>query len=122
MVRHGRRTLLLDPTLKELFERPARHPDSGYTFPSGSATLALVVLLALLATVPAGRRWPIACLGAVFVVVQGIALVAAGWHYPSDVLAGWCAATAWAALVWLVASTRLRESALTDGSAQAGTR
>jgi membrane-associated phospholipid phosphatase len=109
--------LLLDPALKALFERPALNPNSsGYSFPSGTAMISVAVLIGLLATVPAGRRRLVALLGALFLVAQGVVLVASAWHYPSDVLAGWCAATVWAALVWLVAFAGPRGTAVARSS------
>ena len=98
--------IVLDPALKALFERPSRNLDStAYSFPSGTAMLTVAILLALLATLPAGRRRTVAVLGGLFLLAQGIVLVGSGWHYPSDVIAGWCVAGVWAGLVWLVASS-----------------
>jgi membrane-associated phospholipid phosphatase len=96
----------LDPPLKELFHRPLWSPtghDSGvgYAFPSGSAmaSMAMVVSLALMSS-----RWPRWTLagGAFFLVTVGILLVYAWWHYPSDVVAGWCFALAWVTGLWLL--------------------
>jgi membrane-associated phospholipid phosphatase len=43
------------------------------------------------------------------VVAYGVLLVVQSWHYPSDIVAGWCFALAWAAGLWLV----LRRAATT---------
>jgi undecaprenyl-diphosphatase len=104
--------LLLAPVLKELFERPpvSEHGD-GYSFPSGHAmrSMAAAAAVVLLAW-PTRRRRPVAIVAAVFVAVLGLALVYNGWHWPSDVLAGWCLALAWVALLWQVLAPAGREA------------
>jgi membrane-associated phospholipid phosphatase len=96
----------LDLPLKELFRRPPWSPagyDSGpgYAFPSGHAmaTMATVAAIALMA--PRWRTWTLAG-GMPLVVAAGIPLVYAWWHYPSDVVAGWCFALAWVTALWLL--------------------
>jgi membrane-associated phospholipid phosphatase len=95
--------LLLEPLLKTLVGRPGIGASQDeHSFPSGTAmaSVALVAAAALLLREGGVRRLVVA-LGGVAILVQGVALVALGWHYPTDVLAGWCAATAWVAAVWL---------------------
>jgi undecaprenyl-diphosphatase len=79
-------------------------PEHTYSFPSGHAmgsmTLALTLLLLCWSKrTPWGAswRWPAALFGAVFAVWVGWARVYLGVHYPSDILAGWCAAAVWTA-------------------------
>lgn len=79
-------------------------PERTYSFPSGHAmgsmTLALTLLLLCWSVrTPWGSswRWPTALLGALFVLWVGWARIYLGVHYPSDILAGWCAALAWTA-------------------------
>src|SRR3954451_10507160 len=68
-------------------------------FPSGHSTAAMSLALALVIVAP--RAWrPIAAAGgALFALAIGFCLVAAGWHYPSDVVGGYLVATAWALMV-----------------------
>ncbi|KGM57498.1 membrane protein [Lysobacter arseniciresistens ZS79] len=95
---------LLNVGTKLLFarERPSLWesiaPEVTYSFPSGhamgSATLAWVLVLLAWRT---RWRWPVLLLVAPFVVLVGFSRVYLGVHYPSDILAGWAAASVWAA-------------------------
>ena len=73
-------------------------PESTFSFPSahamGSATLGCVLVL-----LARRRPWRGALVAAVsaFVVGVGVSRVYLGVHYPSDIVAGWAAAVAWAA-------------------------
>ena len=83
-------------------------PELTYSFPSGhamgSATLAWVLVLLAWRT---RWRWPMTAIAAPFVLLVGFSRVYLGVHYPSDILAGWAAASAWAAVSYL-AVFRLR--------------
>lgn len=95
--------LLLEQLLETLVARPGiGAARDEHSFPSGNAmaSVALVAAAALLLRDGRARRLVVA-LSAVAILVEGVALVAVGWHYPTDVLAGWCAATAWVAAAWL---------------------
>jgi undecaprenyl-diphosphatase len=104
----------LSSVLKLGIDRPrpelVSHLAEVYTlsFPSGHAMMSAVTYLtlgALLARVVRGRPLKIYVLGvavlATFLV--GASRVYLGVHWPSDVLAGWCAGAAWAMLCWLAA-------------------
>lgn len=78
------------------------------SFPSGHAMLSAVTYLTLgallsrLQTRPAARIY-IVCTATLLTLLIGLSRVYLGVHYPTDVLGGWCAGTAWATLCWLVA-------------------
>ena len=75
----------------------------GYSFPSGHAmgSMSMVAALVMLAS-SSSRRGSILVLGGLFVMLIGLSRLYLGVHYPSDVLAGWCAALAWVNAVRLV--------------------
>lgn len=78
------------------------------SFPSGHAMMAAVTYLTLgsmLARLAPGRVTRIYILGVAVLItlMVGVSRVYLGVHWPSDVLAGWCAGFAWAMLCWLVA-------------------
>ncbi|MGA9549901.1 MAG: phosphatase PAP2 family protein, partial [Rhodomicrobium sp.] len=100
--------------LKELVQRP--RPDfvaavaqtQTYSFPSGHAFLSAVTFLTLgtlLARVQRQAEVKIYLLAVAIAitVLVGISRVYIGVHWPTDVLAGWCAGAAWAILCWLIA-------------------
>lgn len=64
-------------------------------FPSGHATAAMSIALGALIVVPRAWRPLTAAAGAMFALVIGFAIVALGWHYPSDIVGGYLVATAW---------------------------
>ncbi len=78
-------------------------PEHNFSFPSGHAmgsmTLAWVLVLLTWRT---RWRWPMVALMLAFVVLVGLSRVYLGVHYPSDILAGWAAASVWAVAVYLV--------------------
>jgi membrane-associated phospholipid phosphatase len=88
--------VLVEPLLKHAFERQPPGGAEGFSFPSGSAmaSMSIVAAVAVLAW-PTRARWPVVLVGAGFVVAFGVAIVVLRWHYPSDVLAGWCVALMW---------------------------
>ncbi|MBF6023548.1 phosphatase PAP2 family protein [Lysobacter niastensis] len=77
-------------------------PEANFSFPSGHAmgsmTLACVLVLLAWRT---RWRWPLLLALLPFVVLVGLSRVYLGVHYPSDILAGWAAAMAWAVAVFL---------------------
>jgi membrane-associated phospholipid phosphatase len=100
---------LLNIAAKAVFarERPSLWdsiaPEHNFSFPSGHAmgsmTLAWVLVLLAWRT---RWRWPMVALMLSFVVLVGLSRVYLGVHYPSDILAGWAAASVWAVAVYLL--------------------
>ena len=88
-------------------------PESTYSFPSGHAmgsiTLAWVVVL-LWWYLPSPRwrrwRWPVAIAAALFTLMVGLSRIYLGVHYPSDILAGWTAASVWTVGVYALVFNR----------------
>jgi undecaprenyl-diphosphatase len=93
---------LLNLAAKQAFarERPSLWasiaPEHTWSFPSGHAmgSMTLALVLVLLAW-PTRWRWWVALAMAMFVAMVGLSRVYLGVHYPSDILAGWMAASAW---------------------------
>ncbi len=109
--------------LKQAFarERPAatlhlvevRSP----SFPSGHSMAASIFYLtngALLARMARRRREKAYLAGCALLLTGavGFSRVYLGVHYPTDVLAGWCAGAAWAIVCWFVVDRLARRGAL----------
>ncbi|WP_141735304.1 phosphatase PAP2 family protein [Oligoflexus tunisiensis] len=117
--------VIVSHSLKIFFSRP--RPDivthgahvMTYSFPSGHSMLSAVVYLTLGALltelVTRKRLKSYFLLVAMFLSgVVGLSRIYLGVHYPSDVLAGWCAGLCWAALFTVIArlnALRMREPA-----------
>ncbi|MBD2022051.1 phosphatase PAP2 family protein [Leptolyngbya sp. FACHB-36] len=72
-------------------------PELDFAFPSGHAMSSMTFVVALV-IVLTGNRWQrlVGVLGGLFVVAIGWTRLYLGVHFPSDVLAGWMVALAWA--------------------------
>ena len=100
---------LLNMSSKQFFQRDRPSlwesiaPESTYSFPSGHAmgsmTFACVVVLLSWNT---RWRWPVALVAPLFAVLVSVSRIYLGVHYPSDILAGWCAALVWVVGCYLV--------------------
>lgn len=121
---------LFNTVLKLLFRRSRpdfwRHlvVENSWSFPSGHAmALASLALAGVVLTWRTRRRWPVVAVAAVYVTVVGLSRMYLGVHYPSDVLAGWCVAAAWVAVVttvlWLTGGRSSGPAA--DGPVDSGT-
>jgi membrane-associated phospholipid phosphatase len=94
-------TVALSSLTKELVKRPAIEAGPGdYSFPSGTAAWAAAVAAAAVLLVSSRRaRVVVALFGAVLVLAYSAVITWEEWHYASDVVAGWCLALAWVALL-----------------------
>ncbi|MEI9422543.1 phosphatase PAP2 family protein [Mesorhizobium sp. Cs1299R1N1] len=93
--------------------------ETSLSFPSGHAMLSAVTYLtlgSLAARFLPGRTTQVYVLflAVLTAVLVGVSRVYLGVHWPSDVLAGWCAGFAWAMLCWLVARLLQRRQAVSD--------
>jgi len=106
----------LDITLKLAFHRPRPLAYFGptpttYSFPSGHAMGSVCfygVLAAILAARASGRgaKWGI-WMGAVLLIgLIGYSRIYLGVHYPSDVIAGYCAGAVWVGAVGFLSKIR----------------
>ncbi len=84
------------------------------SWPSGHATAAMTLALCAILAVPARARPAAAAVGAGFAISVSYAILALGWHFPSDVLGGFLVAMTWTllAVAGLVGLERLRPSAV----------
>jgi undecaprenyl-diphosphatase len=120
----------LSLALKGVFERP--RPDlvphlsyvTSSSFPSGHSMLSASVFLTLGALL--ARQEESLILKAYFLIVAlsvtflvGFSRVYVGVHWPTDVLGGWAAGSAWAAGCWLLARRLQKQKALEPPSSRA---
>jgi len=107
---------LTTQVLKVLLAHPRYQPFLGEhqpwstAFPSGHATAAASIAVALLLVAPVRLREIAGLLGMAFVAVVSGSVVALEWHYPSDVVGGILIAAGWgfAALAGLRAVRQLQ--------------
>ncbi|MEO6263374.1 MAG: phosphatase PAP2 family protein [Luteimonas sp.] len=101
-------SLLMNVAAKHSFARARPNlwesiaPETTFSFPSGHAmgSMTLALVLVMLCWYPRTRwgwgwRWPVTVIAALFVVMVGLSRIYLGVHYPSDILAGWTAASVW---------------------------
>jgi undecaprenyl-diphosphatase len=115
--------------MKNLFNRPRpsivphlSHVSLG-SYPSGHSMVAAIVYLtlgALLARSTSNPKMRMYYLvSACFLtIIIGFSRILLGVHYPSDVLAGWCAGIIWAGSSYLIAMMLQRRGLIEKGSAK----
>lgn len=93
--------------------------ETSLSFPSGHAMLSAVTYLtlgSLAARFLPGRTTKVyvLSLAVLTTLLVGVSRIYLGVHWPSDVLAGWCAGFAWAMLCWLAARLLQRRKVVSD--------
>lgn len=82
------------------------HPLHAAAFPSGHTTASMSLALAAVLVAPRVYRPVVAAVGGFVVLAVSISLMAANWHWPSDVVGGQLLATTWC----LIALAALRSA------------
>ncbi|WP_051471906.1 phosphatase PAP2 family protein [Patulibacter minatonensis] len=117
-VRRRRRWVLVVPVTMLCSELSAQgikqllagaRPDVAYSatigdaaWPSGHSTAAMTVALLAVLVAPRRMRPTVAVLGALCALGVGIAMVAVGAHYPTDIFGGYLCAALWVTLAAIV--------------------
>ncbi|HEY4280094.1 MAG TPA: phosphatase PAP2 family protein [Conexibacter sp.] len=104
-------SIVTTQVLKDVLLRPDLVVDGRLwenSFPSGHATIAFAIGVAATLVAPATVRKPVAFLAVLYGAAVGIAVVAAGWHRPSDVAGAFFVVTGWAAVIALVGARSVR--------------
>jgi len=86
------KALLAHPRFPPIFD----YPVGPAALPSGHSTAAMSLALAGVLAAPRRARPFAALLGSLLALAVGAAVVGVGWHFPSDVIAGYLLATGWA--------------------------
>jgi membrane-associated phospholipid phosphatase len=95
---------------------------SAASWPSGHSTAAMTMALCAVIAVPPRLRPTVAAIGGAFAVAVAYAILALGWHFPSDVFGGYLVAATYVLLfVGVIAWTEQRWPSR-RGSAEAATR
>ncbi|MCX4388207.1 phosphatase PAP2 family protein [Micromonospora peucetia] len=89
---------------------------AGNSLPSGHATVAASVAVALVLVLPRTVRVFGAFLGAGYAAIAGVATLSAGWHRPSDAVAAFLVVGVWAALAGLLLLITQREQAQVESA------
>jgi membrane-associated phospholipid phosphatase len=77
------------------FHSVLAHQIGAAAFPSGHATAAMSIALALVIVSPRAWRPIAAAVGGLFALAVSFSIVTLGWHFPSDIVGGYLVATTW---------------------------
>jgi undecaprenyl-diphosphatase len=95
-------TVALTELAKLIVSRPVAEGSGEESFPSGTAAWTLAASAVFVLLLDSRRaRWLAAAGGALLVAVSAAVVVWEQWHYPSDVVGGWCLAGGWVGAAWL---------------------
>lgn len=82
-------------------------PETTYSFPSGHAMGSVTLGVAMILLFWSSRlRWWVFAAAGTFVLLVGLSRIYLGVHYPSDILAGWMAGTAWVIAMYQLVAGR----------------
>lgn len=109
--------------LKDFFGRtrpsivPPLEPTMDESFPSGHSMLSAIVYLTLAAMLAKSTSSTVVkiyymVIGIGLAVLIGLSRLYLGVHYPTDVVAGWCAGLAWAAMSYTIAAWLQRKGSV----------
>ncbi|RBA23957.1 phosphatase PAP2 family protein [Herminiimonas fonticola] len=80
---------------------------ASFGFPSGHATQSMAIAIALVILWRSSRKIPIiVAISIAAVLLVGVCRMYQGFHYPSDILAGWMLSLAWVSALALLFNTR----------------
>ena len=87
--------------------------ETDYSFPSGHAMLSMAVVATLLFLIwnwrlPRALQWSATIVGIAFVAWVGLSRLYLGVHFPSDIIAGWCASLAWVSATYFALKWKFR--------------
>jgi membrane-associated phospholipid phosphatase len=85
-------------------------PEIDYSFPSGHAMISIALATTLVLLIwPTRLRWPAFICAIPCVVGISASRLYLGVHYPSDIMAGWCAGFVWVMGLYLLLYKHLRK-------------
>lgn len=110
--------LIINYTAKEFMHRVrpqlwvSKAPEFDYAFPSGHAMTSMtLVAILLILTWHRPWKWLVLTVGSLYLLVIAWTRLYLGVHFPSDILAGWMVALAWAISVSLIIKPNLNLTA-----------
>jgi membrane-associated phospholipid phosphatase len=90
-----------------------------YSFPSGHAMGSVTLgVAATLLCWHSRWRWPVFAGASTFIALVGLSRIYLGVHYPSDILAGWAAGTAWVVAMYHLVAREAPTPKPTSGAAE----
>ncbi|MBD2295518.1 phosphatase PAP2 family protein [Anabaena sphaerica FACHB-251] len=120
--------LIINRTAKEFMHRVrpqlwvSKAPEFDYAFPSGHAMTSMtLVAILLILTWHRPWRWLVLTVGSLYLLSIAWTRLYLGVHFPSDILAGWMVALAWAIGVSLIIKPNLHKVTAVNSSIQTET-
>ncbi|MBE9057613.1 phosphatase PAP2 family protein [Sphaerospermopsis sp. LEGE 08334] len=115
--------LVINRTAKEFMHRVrpqlwlSKAPEFDYAFPSGHAMTSMTLIaILLILTWHRPWRWLVLTVGSLYLLAIAWTRLYLGVHFPSDILAGWMVALAWAIGVSLIIKPNLHRVTVVNRS------